>query len=174
MKNRGESNMKPWLALTLPAILAVSTIPQKHTAIPPFTLALSPEKSAATLGSDIWVKVRWTNISDRALDSSANILDAENVDPNFHFDLVDMTGHTVPRRVYEFPHTGGHAEFGTLQPGDSITHDINLIRLFDLKPGKYTVQVSRRAPESLGGGVIKSNVITITFTKKTDSPPPKR
>ncbi len=157
--------MKLWLALTLPAILAASTMVQKHAAKPPFTLALSAEKTAATLGSDIWVKLCWTNTSDEALDSSANILDAENVDPSFHFDIVDISGRPVPRKVYKFPQTSGHAEFGTLKAGESITYDVNLLRLFDLKqPGKYRLQVSRHVPETLGGGIIKSNLITITVT----------
>lgn len=54
------------LTLILPIILAASTIVQKHAAKPPFALALSAEKTAATLGSDIRVKVRWTNTSDEA------------------------------------------------------------------------------------------------------------
>ena len=91
------------------------------------------------------------------------MLNATNVDPTFLFDLRNDDGHPLPRRVYRFPENGGHAWFGTLKPGESMKSDADLRRLFDLKrPGKYTLQVSRRVPETLGGGTIKSNVITLT------------
>jgi hypothetical protein len=68
--------------------------------------------------------------------------------------------------VYKFPQTSGHAEFGTLKPGETITHDVNLLRLFYLKhPGKYTLRVSRAVPQDLGGGIIKSNIVTITLAQ---------
>ena len=132
----------------------------------PFTLVLTMESPTVALGSDVRVKVQWTNTSDKALDSSANILDATNVDPNFRFELLDAHGHATPRKVYKFPQTSGHAEFGTLKPGETITDDVNLLRLFDLKhPGKYTLRVSRAVPQDLGGGTIKSNIVTITLTQ---------
>ena len=109
------------------------------------------------------MKVRWTNTSGQTLDASANILDATNVDPNFLFKFLDEDGRPVPRRDYKFPQTSGHAEFGTLGAGESITHDVNLLRLFELKkPGKYTLQVSRLIPKALGSGTVKSNLLTIT------------
>ena len=157
--------MKLCLTLLLSALLAGLASAQKQPAKPPFTLVLSAEKATATLGSDVWVKVRWTNTSGQTLDASANILDATNVDPNFLFEFLDDDGRPVPRKVYEFPQTSGHAEFGTLGAGESITHDVNLIRLFELKKaGKYALQVSRLIPKALGGGTVKSNVLTITVS----------
>lgn len=155
------------LLFILLVVLTGATPAQKPVKAP-FTVVLTTENPNATLGSDVWVKVQWTNTSDKPLDSSANILDATNVDPNFLFELVDADGHALPMKVYKFPQTSGHAEFGTLKPGETIAPNINLIRLYDLKkPGKYTLQVARRVPEELGGGMIKSNKITIAIV----SPP---
>jgi hypothetical protein len=157
--------MKLWLTFILSAMLTGHGLAQKPPAKPPFTLTVSTEPTA-NLASGVWVKVRWTNTSNQELDSSASILDATNVDPNFLFDLLDSDGRLVPRKVYKFPETSGHAEFGTLKAGDSITHDVNLVRLFELKkPGKYTLQVSRQIPKTLGAGVVKSNVVTINITE---------
>ena len=157
--------MKLCLAFFLSALLAGLASAQNQPTKPPFTLVLSAEKPAPTLDSDVWVKVRWTNTSDRTLDASSNILDATNVDPNFLFVLFDRDGRPVPRKVYKFPQTSGHAEFGTLATGESITRDVNLVRLFEFKKaGKYTLQVSRLIPKALGGGTVKSNVLTITVT----------
>jgi hypothetical protein len=152
------------LALFLSAFLSGRALAQKRPAKPPFKLILSAEK-AVTLGADVWVKIRWTNTSDQTLDASANILDATNVDPNFLFEFLDKNRRPVPRVVYEFPQTSGHAEFGTLSAGQSITHDVNLIRLFELKkPGKYTLHVSRLIPKTMGRGSGKSNMLTITVS----------
>jgi hypothetical protein len=157
--------MKLCLTLFLSALLAGLASAQKQPAKTPFTLVLSAEKATVTLDSDVWVKVRWTNTSDQTLDASANILDATNVDPNFLFEFLDEDGRPVPRKVFKFPQTSGHAEFGTLSAGESITHDVNLIRLFELKkPGKYRLQASRSIPKALGGGTVKSNVLTITVS----------
>ena len=154
--------MRLVITWTLAAILAVPSVGQKSPAKQPFTLLLTAEPKAS-LNSGVWVKVRWTNASDQDLDSSANILDATNVDSNFIFDLLDKNGSPVPARVYKFPQTSGHAEFGALKPGESITHEVNLARLFELnQAGKYTVQVSRLAPKSMGGSKIKSNIVSIT------------
>jgi len=157
--------MKWCLTLLLCVLLVNLTPARQEPAKTPFTLALSCENAITTLGSDAWVKVRWTNTSDRALDASANILDATNIDPNFLFELFDENGHPVPKKVYRFPLTSGHAEFGTLNAGESVTHDVNLVRLFELmRPGKYRVQVSRALPAVLGGGSVKSNILTISVT----------
>ena len=157
--------MKVWLAFILCGILTGYGLAQKPPKKSPFTLTLGGGPTAS-LNTGVWVKVQWTNTSDRPLDSSANILDAQNVDPNFLFDLLDDTGRPVPKKVYKFPETSGHAEFGTLKPGESITHDVNLVRIFQLKkPGKYSLQVSRAIPEGLGHGTIKSNIVTLNVTQ---------
>jgi len=139
---------------------------QKQLFKPPFTLVLSADKTTVGLGTEVWVRVKWTNTSGQELDASASILDATNVDPNFLFELLDENQRPVPKRAYKFPDTFGHAEFGTLKPGESMTHDINLVRLFEIKqPGKYTVQVSRAIPEALGDGAVKSNILIITVVQ---------
>jgi len=156
--------------------LAGGTPAQRPTIKAPFTLALTTENPTVTLGSNISVTIQWTNTSDKALDSSANILDATNVDPNFVFELLDAKGQALPRKVYNFPQTFGHAEFGTLKPGETINHTVNIERLYHInEPGKYTLQVSRHVPKELGGGVIKSNKIAITIAPRqapADTPKP--
>jgi hypothetical protein len=158
--------MKLWITLIFAAILTVPAPVQKQPSKQPFTIVLTAEPKAS-LDSGIWVKYCYTNTSDRDLDASANILDAQNVDPNFHFELLDKEGRPVPMKVYSFPETAtGHARFGTLKPGESITQSVNLVRLFELKqPGRYTVQASRLITKELGGGTVKSNTITITVTE---------
>lgn len=53
-----------------------------------------------------------------------------------------------------------------LAPGESMKFRADLNKLFDLEPGKYTVQLSRfeSAWEGRPEAVVKSNTITITVT----------
>jgi hypothetical protein len=53
-----------------------------------------------------------------------------------------------------------------LQPGESLPKALLVLtKFYDLSgPGKYTIQVSRAVPKELGGGLIKSNAITVTIT----------
>ncbi|MGB8323795.1 MAG: hypothetical protein WCE52_12630 [Candidatus Acidiferrum sp.] len=157
--------MKLWHALVLSTVMLGSAFAQKPSAKQPFTLTLSAGPTES-LGSGVWVKVQWTNTSDQALDAIANVLDATIADPNFVFEFLDKSGRPVPRKMYKFPETSGHAEFGTLGAGESITKEVNLLRLFELKqPGKYALQVSRLVPKALGGGSVKSNKIKISVEK---------
>ncbi len=159
--------MKPWLILVLTAICAGPTPAQKHTAKPPFTLVLTAEKPTVSLGSDVWVKVRWTNTSDEELNASAYVDKSTNLDLNYSLEFRDSGGRPVPKIPDKSP-VGRFfdAQFGALKPGETIDNDISLRRLYDLnRPGKYTLQVSRRVPEALGGGTIKSNIITITVSQ---------
>lgn len=166
--------MKSWALLILCVISAGPAFGQKLAKKPPFTIVLIPEKATANLVSDIFIKILWTNDSNETVDASANILDATNLDPNFILDMRDMAKHLVPTKVYRFPQTSGHAAFGALKPNESMTNEVNLRKLYNLdRPGKYTLRVSRRVPKSLGGGIVKSNIITITLTDKPEDIAPK-
>lgn len=48
------------------------------------------------------------------------------------------------------------------RPGESITSWIDLNELYELKPGKYTVQVYQN--DSIAKMTAKSNILTITVT----------
>jgi hypothetical protein len=53
----------------------------------------------------------------------------------------------------------------TLGPGESLREEIVITRIFDIRTaGKYTIQVARNVPPSLGRGTVRSNKIVITFT----------
>jgi hypothetical protein len=53
---------------------------------------------------------------------------------------------------------GGSPAFAELDPGESKKSDAVINDLYNLSPGKYTVQVERR------GSGLKSNTISITIT----------
>lgn len=152
-----------YLLATIPAFSS-PLLAQKHPAKPPFTLVLTSKDPKVSLGADVWVKIVWTNTSKVEL--NANLYrDPSGLDFNYILDFRDNEGHTVAKTPKSITFD---AEFGTLKAGDSLEDDINLSRLYVVShPGDYTLQVSRRVQKELGGGLIKSNKITITIV-----PPP--
>jgi hypothetical protein len=59
----------------------------------------------------------------------------------------------------------GSVLFVTIQPGKTHEDSVDISNRYEFdKPGKYSIQIERELPESLGGGVIKSNTITVTVT----------
>ena len=167
--------MRPLLIVFLIGICTVPALAQQQPGKPPFTIVLVTPRPTVTLGSEVWITIRRTNTSDKDVNASAYIDKSTNLDLNYVLELRNSGGRPLPQVADKSP-VGRFldAQFGTLKPGETISNDINLLRLFDLKqPGKYTLQVSRRVPEALGGGVVKSNIITITITDKNDHMPPK-
>ena len=85
---------------------------------------------------------------------------------NFHIEVQDIAGKPVAmtqhhRRVRgEMPVTSSNQQI-RLQPGQSISETAILNQLYEVsRPGKYVIQ----AKHDVGGGVVKSNTLTITVT----------
>jgi len=72
------------------------------------------------------------------------------------------------RRRHEIapdPLEGGSVILLNIQPGETDKDIVHVSNRYEFdKPGKYLVQVEYELPESLGGGVIKSNTITVMVT----------
>ena len=162
--------MKLYCPLLLATIAAFSSplLAQKHADKPPFTLLLTSNVPKVNLGTDVWVKIVWTNTSKVEMNDSHLWDDSSGLDYSYTLELRDTDGHPVA----QVPHNhriglAGSASFGTLKPGDSRDDEINLSRIYNFShPGDYTLQVSRHVPKELGGCVIKSNEITITIAPR--------
>lgn len=155
-----------FLALCL-LITSVATEAAAAGTRPRFQILISTQTPRVTLGQAIEIAITLKNNSDRVLDDSANWQEATGADPWWHLIVRDSEGKPVPPRNYK----GLAAKFGKVVnrkvgPGGAITDRVDLRRIFDLRsPGKYRVQVNRKIPKENGGGIIKSNVITITVTR---------
>ena len=132
-----------------------------------FKIIISTQKPVVQLGSDVPIKIQLTNNSHQELNTSANISDLTGVDPNYSYEARDSRGNPVKMKRHEHPELAfGHAIFGSLKPGESVTtvQDISHLLDFDM-PGKYVIQVSRRIPDPKNGSLVKSNKIVITVTR---------
>ncbi len=147
------------LTLIILAVCAVSS------ATVPFTLTLDAEENAVKAGSEVKVDITLRNSSNRAMYMSYG-----SGELDYAFEVRDSQNRVPPETEFARKSKGrayvssDHVFY--LQPGESLPKAlVVLTKFYDLsRPGKYTIQVSRAVPKEAGGGVIKSNLITITVT----------
>jgi hypothetical protein len=139
---------------------------------PPFKIAITAESPTVVAESDVWIKVSLANNSNHDLDDSGSYLTEINLDPNFRFEVRDEHGKLIPKRTYPHPELRtGYPVNRSISPGQTFTQEQRVSALYDMrKPGKYTIQVSRRASENPKDGEIKSNLVTVTVTPNAKMP----
>lgn len=157
--------MKIGLSVILALALHFPGLPAGPATQQPFRIVVSTRHPEVKSGRGAEITVRLTNTSQEMIDTSANVDSRTGLDPNFDIDIRNSSGHSAPKRTYKHPEfRTGQAFIGrALKPGETLTEHFDLSRAYELtEPGNYVVQVSRTAPERLGGGVVKSNKITVT------------
>lgn len=135
----------------------------------PFSIAISASEIAAKRGSQVKVRTKLTNISSREI---------EFFDTNRYCDYAvevrGPTGNLAPEGQYKrsllCPNGTGRAmgwrKLVRLKPNESVEAEILVSSLYDMsRPGKYSVEVMRKAPKEFGEGVATSNRIAITITE---------
>jgi hypothetical protein len=87
-------------------------------------------------------------------------------DPNLIFDIRDEGGNMKQKKVHKHPELASGKPFNrTIHPGETFEKEQDVSRLFDMtEPGKYVIQVYRRATDDGRGATVKSNTITVTVT----------
>jgi hypothetical protein len=167
------------LAVTPLALLSSGRTQEKQ---PPFSITISASQ-AVKAGSAVWLGIAVKNISGSRIDMEM----ASGVNFNFLFSVRHLEGNKAPETpLYDAiqgkePHTSPHISVSPrwsrlptwLSPGETLYFNTDVDRLFELKPGKYTIQLSR--PQGPGaavevqrpnqsGPVITSNTINLTVT----------
>jgi hypothetical protein len=148
------------------------------------SLIISSDQSVVKQGAEVWLKVVLTNTSRHKI-----FLNTEkDPDPNFGFsvDVRDehgaqakdtKEGHMRKRDISIDTDSGAPLIFNFspgpqifLQPGETHTAKVNLAKLLDLRPGKYSVRVNRpdtaeavNDQDSREWPIANSNQITITM-----------
>ncbi len=147
-------------------ILAACAASYAQNSTAPFTLTLEAKEPPVKAGSEVKVDITLRNSSNRAMYMSHSLSELD-----YAFDVRDSQNRIPPETEFARK-SKGRAYFSNdhvfyLQPGESLPKaPLVVSKFYDLsRPDKYTIQVSRVVPKELGGGVIKSNFITITVTK---------
>jgi hypothetical protein len=140
---------------------------------PPLSLSIETDNPSVKLGDEISIKILLKNNTDQSIRLSKS---RTSGDGSFEYKVdVGREDHAVVAKKYveklrrkevqpDIPPVGS-VQFFTIQPGEADKDSVNISNRYEFdKPGKYLVQIERDLPEDLGGGVIKSNTITITVT----------
>jgi hypothetical protein len=150
------------------SVLSAQTNPDT----PKFSLTITADKPEVTLGTDINIGIKITNISEEPLNFIFG--NRGNVAIGYQYDVRDEQGAVVAKRavrqdpVFHLPSKlPGSTLRGVIQPGKSIGEATTISDVYQFdRPGTYTIQVSRKEP---GMPLVQSNIITITVLP---APPP--
>ncbi len=133
---------------------------------PWFTVTISTPKPEVTVGTDIKLKVVFTNNTEKDIPYAVG--GPWRGGPVFDLDVRDRESKLVPETPYglkehgKVPPKGSITIFSTAaHPGEKIEEELVLNKEYDLtKLGKYTVQLRERWPKFQA---VKSNTITFTL-----------
>jgi len=158
--------MRAIFGALLVTVLGALLLRAEPAPAPPFIIVISTDTPTVKTGSVVSVKVQLKNTSTRDLDASANISSLTGVDPNYIYEVRDNNGDLVAKKVYEHPEFAtGHAILRIVKPGETITDEQPIGRLFDMgKPGKYTIRVSRHVAGEKSN-VVESYKISVNVTR---------
>ena len=157
-------NVPPPTASKSPA--AVQKTLQSGTAGGPYSIAISAPEDEVQIGSDAQVIITLKNLSNQ------QILIARHTgtnNPEFSYRIVvrNAEGREVEESAYargirdERAQVAGRSMVDYVQPGETSVQTAHIGKLVNLRrPGRYTVQVSRKDPAS--GVTVKSNEITLS------------
>jgi hypothetical protein len=146
--------------------LAVYAASSTESSTPPFALTLEAEENPVKAGSEVNVDITLSNSSNRAMHMSYGLTESDDA-----FEVRDIQNRIPPETEFARKSKArgyfSNDHFFYLQPGESLPKaPLVVSKFYDLsRPGKYKIQVSRAVPNALGGGTIKSNVVTITITE---------
>lgn len=191
-KNRMQVRM---LALVLIAV-AYQQVIWAQTPVARYSITISLPNATIKAGSEARVQVvqkNTTNQDQPFWDEKVAGLNGEYL---YLIDVLQSDG-TKPQSTKYFrevrddagnflPGTAGNGWLITKRPGETITSSFDLNELYELKPGKYTVQVSQRdnvskissmlssaigrrtaqvsQADDIATVVVKSNILTVKVT----------
>jgi hypothetical protein len=153
------------LMLLLIVVSSLATVGQSAKAsqsksVKPFTLSISSRPTVA-LGSPVEVTVRLTNMSNHDINGSTGNI--RGFSYGYDYDVRDEGSRVVQQKQIDPTHQSS-AQIVMLKPGQSRDELTRISEVYDLSPGKYTIQLSMPVSSDPGADVVKSNKITITIT----------
>ena len=159
------------VAVLLLGALAIADYSSAQSDAKPFSLTLATKEPTVKAGASVWVTVQLKNTSNDDIDESGSINSMTGADPNFVFNIRDEAGKMKQKKVHKHSELASGKPFNrTIHPGETFEEEQDVSRLFDMsEPGKYVIQVYRRATDDGRGAVVKSNTLTITVTPPDNS-----
>lgn len=163
------------------AVILASWLLPAHGGELPFLITIRSEQPVLKTDEDIRIRVVLTNTSDQDIWSvtpaecqyevyvwDSQHLAAHNTEYGLQVKNKDKLKETgfVTRGGQEFITPCMMGSTSPLKPTNHSDVHLTVSDLYDMsRPGQYTIQVQRTVPKERGGGVVKSNIITVTVTQ---------
>jgi hypothetical protein len=161
--------MKLGQLLLLATTLLLSALSPAQVAPPVFSISISVEPTVAKAGTPIELAVTLTNVSNHQISVAQE--KGGKAEFDYRIDVRNSSNTNAPDTNYHKKVKGQETSdvtpllrsWGFLQvdPGKTLKDHVDLTRLFQLAPGKYTVQVERTDDESKA--TVKSNTVLLTI-----------
>ncbi|HEY6414455.1 MAG TPA: S9 family peptidase [Edaphobacter sp.] len=133
----------------------------------PFSIVISAPEDEVQIGSDARVVITLKNLSSRQI-LIAGHAGTNNPEFSFRIEVRDAERREVEESAYargirnDRAQAEGRSTVDYVQPGGASVQTAHIAKLVNLRrPGRYTVQVSRKDPAS--GVTVKSNEITLNL-----------
>jgi len=136
----------------------------------PFSLTIQDNGPTVKLGSEVELKLILTNTSAGEI----TLWDRNRL-CDYELDIRNSSGRPVRETSFKrelkcgngFSVAVGKNQIRVLKPSESFSDVMFINEAYELNhAGDYTIQASRTIPKELGGGTVRSNIITITITEK--------
>ncbi len=157
-----QSQAKVAAAPAPAASKAVARVQAPTQAGASFAITISAPEDEVQVGSDARVVITLKNVSDRQVLVGRHT-GTDNPEFTYRIEVRNAEGRAVEETAYgRSARPGGAANtVDYIQPGGIAVQTAHVAKLVNLRrPGRYTVQVSRRDPK--GDVVVKSNEITLS------------
>lgn len=155
-------------SLMLATIVAVLGVGISQAAKQPFSITIHAA-DRIVMGSELRLQITLRNVSGRDI-VLPKVAGDSQADLDYVIEVRDMVGQSPPdtERGQMIKGKSTSRLFKTIgfvgvKRGEKLQDQVVVDRVYDLShPGQYTIQVTRDIPDDLGGGVAKSNTITVT------------
>jgi hypothetical protein len=106
------------------------------------------------------MSIRITNTSTSEMHASATHVHG-GFAISYTYDICDQSGHKLEQKPFEETLSGSGPTF-TLKLGQSRSESTIISAYYDLRPGKYTIQISKPVSNAPRAQVVKSNKTSVT------------
>ena len=133
-------------------------------ASPTFALTLSSQAPQYRVGSNMWMTITQTNLTNHKVDCTETWT---GIDVTYQYEAVDEDG--KPAEKVSRGTSAGDVHPCTMRTGEKVQRSVLINRIFKLdRPGKYVIRVSRQESDLTDNDgnpvVVWSNPVTITIT----------
>lgn len=126
----------------------------------PFLLTIAC-KPMVVLGLSVEVRIRLTNRSSHDMNGSTG--NVKGFSGAYTYDIRDQSGRAIEQKHID-PNNQSSGEYIVLKPGESRDEITRVSEVYELWPGKYTIQLAMPVAGDPGADLVRSNKISITVT----------